>query len=86
MTGTEKTHTHTAYAFRREGKKFGRWLEIGIARTDENGITRVLLDRLPTGGFTGSVHLYPLGTTPSDAQPRPQRPGRTPDDEEDSED
>ena len=29
--------THTAFAFKREGRKFGRWLEIGIARAEEDG-------------------------------------------------
>ena len=31
-SNNSRTPTHTAYAFKREGKKFGRWLEIGTAR------------------------------------------------------
>jgi hypothetical protein len=73
-----KAPTHTAFAFRREGKKFGRWLEIGVARVEENGIIKVFLDRLPIGGFTGGVLLSPQGEPPP--LPQPQRP--TGDDEE----
>jgi hypothetical protein len=70
-----KTPTHTAYAFRREGKKHGRWLEIGTARAESAGLIRVFLDRLPIGGFTGGVMLSPIGQTPVLPEPEPTRPG-----------
>ena len=66
--------THTAFAFKREGRKFGRWLEIGVARAEEDGQIRVFLDRLPIGGFTGGVLLAPIGTVPEVPQPSPRRP------------
>jgi hypothetical protein len=66
--------THTAYAFKREGKKFGRWLEVGTARIDKDaaGMAHVFLDRLPIGGFTGYLHLVPVGTEPPPVAPEPQ--------------
>jgi hypothetical protein len=74
-TNNPKAPTHTAFAFKREGKKFGRWLEIGTARTETAGIVRVFLDRLPVGGFTGGVLLSPIGVEPPPPLPSPQRPG-----------
>jgi len=74
--------THTAYAFKREGRKFGRWLEIGTARAEGTGLIRVLLDRLPIGGFTGGVLLSPVGNVPPLPEPEPQRPGETDPDED----
>ena len=75
------TPTHTAFAFKREGRKFGRWLEIGVARAEDGGQIRVFLDRLPIGGFTGGVLLAPVGTTPALPEPPPRRPGEVdPDD------
>ena len=71
--------THTAWAIKREGKKFGRWLEIGVARVDEGETVHVFLDRLPIGGFTGYVRLTPQGETPP--LPQPQRPTTSDDDE-----
>jgi hypothetical protein len=77
-----KAPTHTAYALKREGKRFGRWLEIGVARQDKDGSMRVLLDRLPVGGFTGHVHLSPLGVEPPPPpRPDPQRPAADEDEE-----
>jgi hypothetical protein len=78
---SSKTPTHCAFAFKREGKKFGRWLEIGVARAEENGIIKVFLDRLPIGGFTGGVMLTPIGTEPPIPQPPPRRPGDVEDDD-----
>lgn len=72
--------THTAFAFKREGRKFGRWLEIGVARAEEDGQVRVFLDRLPIGGFTGGVLLSPIGTVP-EVPPPPRRPGDNDDDD-----
>lgn len=73
--------THTAFAFKREGRKFGRWLEIGVARSEDDGTIRVFLDRLPIGGFTGGVLLSPIGTTPALPEPPPRRPGDVEDDD-----
>jgi hypothetical protein len=70
-----KAPTHTAFAFKREGPKFGRWLEIGVARAEQDGMIRVFLDRLPIGGFSGGVLLSPLGTLPPVPEPPPSRPG-----------
>jgi hypothetical protein len=67
--------THTAFAFKREGRKFGRWLEIGVARAEDDGQVKVFLDRLPIGGFTGGVLLSPIGTVPEVPPPPPRRPG-----------
>jgi hypothetical protein len=77
-----KAPTHTAYAFKREGKKFGRWLEIGTARAEGDGPIRVFLDRLPIGGFTGGVLLSPIGEAPPLPEPKPQRPEQDGDGEE----
>jgi hypothetical protein len=59
-------HTHIAYASKREGTRRlprVRFLEIGTARIDETG-EHVFLDRLPIGGFTGYVRLWPIGSAP----------------------
>ena len=77
-----KAPTHTAFAFKREGRKFGRWLEIGVARAEEQGIIKVFLDRLPIGGFTGGVLLAPLGVEPPLPEPPPRRPGQVEEDDE----
>jgi hypothetical protein len=58
--------THTAFAFKREGRRFGRWLEIGVARAEAGGSIRVFLDRLPIGD----------NITP------PRRPGQVEEDDE----
>ncbi len=70
-----KVPTHTAFAFKREGKgiRFGRWLEIGGARAEGGGIVHVFLDRLPIGGFTGYVYLAPVGSKPPFPDPEPRR-------------
>ena len=73
--------THTAFAFKREGRKFGRWLEIGVARAEAGGSIRVFLDRLPIGGFSGGVLLSPIGTVPPLPEPPPRRPGDVDDDD-----
>jgi hypothetical protein len=61
--------------------KFGRWLEIGVARAEDDGTIRLFLDRLPLGGFTGGVLLSPRGTTPALPEPPPRRPGDVEDDD-----
>ena len=75
-----KAPTHTAFAFRREGKKHGRWLEVGTARLEKEGASHVFVDRLPVGGFTGYLCLSPIGTAPP--PPAPQRPGQSDGDDE----
>ena len=57
-----RSSTLTAYGFKREGRKSGRWLVCGAARAEGQVIVpiRVRLDRLPIG-FTGGVLLMPRG-------------------------
>lgn len=78
------TATHTAFTVKREGRKlkFLRWLEVGAARLDGNGVVHVFLDRLPVGGFTGYVYLAPAGSPPPSSDPQPERPGESGDDED----
>ncbi|MGE4046254.1 MAG: hypothetical protein AB7F35_15465 [Acetobacteraceae bacterium] len=77
-----KAPTHTAYAFRREGKKFGRLLECGTGRLDrDQNIVHVFMNRLPIGAWSGYVVLSPIGAPPPTAQP--QRPGDKDDEDED---
>ena len=75
-----KAPTHTAFALKREGKKHGRWLEIGTARQDDTGIIHVFLDRTPIGGFNGYAYLAPVGAQPP--LPEPQRPAQSSDDQD----
>jgi hypothetical protein len=63
--------THTALAYKREGRRLGRWLEVGVARAEPDGAIRVYLDRTPIGGFTGYVHLTP-GVRPPPEPPATQ--------------
>jgi hypothetical protein len=79
--------THTAFAFKREGRRFnsGRWIEVGVGRLDpERNAAFVYLDRLPIGGFSGALQLVPLGETPHPPEPKPARPGQTTEDEDDA--
>ena len=75
-----KSPTHTAFALRREGKRYGHWLEIGKARQDGTGVIHLFLDRTPIGGFNGYAYLAPIGTQPPD--PEPERPAQPSGDEE----
>jgi hypothetical protein len=75
-----KASTHTAFAMRREGKRPGRWLEIGTARQEINGVIHLFLDRTPIGGFNGYVYLAPVGAQPP--HPEPERPAQASEDEE----
>jgi hypothetical protein len=86
----KKPLTHTAYAFKREGRRTGRWLECGCARIENAGADghHVYLDRTPIGGFTGHIYLLPIGTLPVgftlDDSRQPIRPDeRQADDDED---
>ena len=77
----DKTPTHTAFALKREGKRHGRWLEIGTARQDSTGVIHAFLDRTPIGGFNGYVYFAPIGTAPP--LPEPERPAHPSAEEED---
>jgi hypothetical protein len=66
------TSTHIAFALRKEGKRYGKWLEIGTARHENDGVIHLFLDRTPIGGFNGYVYLSPKGMKPPD--PQPERP------------
>ena len=66
---------------KREGKKHGRWLEIGTARQDSDGVIHAFLDRTPIGGFNGYVYFAPIGAQPP--LPEPERPAQRSDEEED---
>jgi hypothetical protein len=84
MADASKTHTHTAYAYQRTGKKHGRLLEVGSGRIDlDRNVVHVTMNRQPIGGYTGYVMLAPIGTKPEPPQTRPQRPGEAGDDETD---
>jgi hypothetical protein len=74
-----KAPTHTAFTLKREGKRYGRWLEIGNARQDATGVIHLFMDRLPIGGFNGYVFIAPKGTQPE--FPEPERPGEPSHDE-----
>jgi hypothetical protein len=78
-----RSSTLTAYGFKREGRKSGRWLVCGAARAEGQVIVpiRVRLDRLPIG-FTGGVLLMPEGQEPPLPEPAPQRPGSADTDED----
>ena len=77
-----KAPTHTAFSLKREGKKHARWLEIGKARQDPDGVFHVFLDRTPIGGFNGYVYLSPVGVKPPDPEPPPQLPDPPGEDED----
>jgi hypothetical protein len=83
MSDLPKTHTHTAYAYQRTGKKFGRLLEVGSGRIDhDRNIVHVVMNRQPIGGYTGYVVLSPHGGKPPPPQAQPQRPGENGDEAE----
>lgn len=84
MSAIPTTHTHTAFSYRRTGKKHGRMLECGSGRIDaERNVAHVVLDRTPLNGFTGYIVLLPHGTKPEPPQQQPQRPGDIEDDDGD---
>jgi hypothetical protein len=61
-----------AFAFKREGPKFGRGLEIGVARAEGDGMIRIFLDRLPIGGLSArrAVGAYRRRATPCPSRRR----------------
>jgi hypothetical protein len=70
MTAPNKTPTHTAYAFSRQGKKFGKLLECGSARVDrQNNLVHVFMDRGPITGYTGYIVLSPIGAPTPKVEP-----------------
>jgi hypothetical protein len=70
MAANGKTRTHTAYAFSRQGKKFGRLLECGTGRIDkERNLVHVFMDRGPLTGYTGYIVLTPVGEPPPKVEP-----------------
>jgi hypothetical protein len=83
---TDKPPTHMAFALRRETRARSRWIEIGHGATDKvrcpncdhrfpfSGVHHAVLDRLPTGGFSGHVTFSPVGARPVDPEPKPERP------------
>jgi hypothetical protein len=75
-----KDRTHTAYAFSRQGKKFGRLLECGTGRIDKDrNFVHIFMDRGPITGYTGYIVLTPIGEPPPKIEP----PLETGDDEDD---
>jgi hypothetical protein len=51
MPTNDKTPTHTAYAFSRQGRKFGKLLECGTGYIDkQNNLAHVFMDRGPITG------------------------------------
>lgn len=85
MAEKNKNRTHHAYTLKREGRRLrqGRWLQIGSARQEDDGIMHLFLDTLPIGGFSGYVYLAPIGEQPPVFEQAPQRPGLDADDEPD---
>ena len=86
MANDNKTPTHTAYSFSRQGRRFGRLLECGTGRIDkELNIVHVFLDRTPIQGYTGYVVLSPIGAPPPKAEAvlEPQRPDNQGEEESD---
>ena len=75
-----KAPTHTAFALRRQGKRYGKWLEIGTARQDGDGVFHAFLDRTPIGGFNGYVFLAPKGMQPELSEP--EKPAQSSDEEQ----
>ena len=81
-TDAQHSRTHTAYAFKRLGRKHGRFLEVGSGQIDhDRNIVHVFMDRQPIGGYTGYVVLAPHGVKPEPPPATPQRPGAAEDDE-----
>ena len=80
--------THTALILKtdiiKKGRRFGRWIEEGVARVEEDGSINVYLHSLPIGGWDGRIHLAKIGSNPPDVMP--QRPDGGSDDEPEGED
>lgn len=75
MDDEKVPNTHIGYALKREGRRTGRWLEVGTARIEgPDKPAHIHIDRTPTGGFNGYVYFSPIGVKPPDPQPQPERP------------
>ena len=61
--------THTAFAMKRESRRPSRWLEIGTARLESDGVIHLQLDRTPIGGFNGYAYLALVGSQPPVIEP-----------------
>lgn len=68
-----KEPTHRVIAFKRIGKRWGRWFEIGKARLDADGRMHCALELTPFGGWTGYLIFNPLDT-PNPEPPLPEPP------------
>jgi hypothetical protein len=81
--------THTALILKtdimKRGRRFGRWIEEGVARVEADGSVNVFLHSLPIGGWDGRIHLAKIGTTPPDVPLTPQRPDADSDEEPEGE-
>jgi hypothetical protein len=70
--------THKAWILKtdaiRKGRRFGRWIEEGDARSRPDGSIDIYLHSMPIGGFDGHIHLAKVGTRPADIMSEPQRP------------
>jgi hypothetical protein len=79
-----KSPTHTAWAFRRLGRKphMGYWVEVGTGRKNEDGTFDSFMDRTPINGFNGHVAHRLIGSPPpSTPEMKPERPDESGDDE-----
>jgi hypothetical protein len=75
--------THTAFAMKRLGRKFVRWLEVGTGRQNPDGSFQAFIDRTPIGGWTGAVYFAPIGSKPPEPpQDRPDEQQQEPTGEE----
>jgi hypothetical protein len=69
--------THTTWAFRRISKKFGLYVECGVARlpacphcgASADADAKVFLDRLPIGGFAGGLLMRAKSEQPPELAP-----------------
>ena len=72
MASHDTKPTHTAFAFSRQGKKFGKLLECGKGRIDrDTNLVHVFMDRGPITGYTGYIVLSPTGAPPPKVEPPP---------------
>jgi hypothetical protein len=80
--------THGTYAWQRIGKKWGKYIEVGVARLPPcphcgepyDAQAKVFLNRLPLGGFNGGLLIEPSGKQPP--QLPPDHPGQAEIDED----
>ncbi len=69
MSAENKQPTHTAFAFSRQGRKFGKLLECGSGRVQQNNLVHIFMDRGPLIGYTGYIVLSPIGAAPPKVEP-----------------